>query len=181
MTEWQIITGDCWVNLARSQQERFWKHVRRTDGCWNWQGGCSPDGYGKFAVTAPRGATPKQKHFRAHRLSYQLLHGYIHADLVVRHDCDNPLCVNPSHLRLGTQRENIQDCIRRGRFPRDHVPLASRRRGSSHHAAKITEALAFEIKSLAASGMRQAAIGRLLHVRARLVQQVVSGTTWRHV
>jgi len=110
------ITREQWVELALHQSVRFWRYVEKTDGCWLWKGGRCPDGYGKFAVTAPRGVTPKQKHFRAHRISYEMVHGAVPDHLVMRHDCDNPLCVNPAHLRTGTQADNIHDCIARGRF-----------------------------------------------------------------
>lgn len=80
-------------------------------GCWNIQG-CKvgPNGYGQIMRDAP-----SRRLIYAHRAAWELAHGAIPADLRVLHKCDNPRCVNPSHLTLGTQRENIHDSIAKGR------------------------------------------------------------------
>lgn len=75
--------------------------------CWIWQGGRNNVGYGMM-----RG---EEKMQTAHRISYEEHKGDIPKGMCVLHNCDNPLCVNPDHLRLGTHKENTQDMIRRGR------------------------------------------------------------------
>lgn len=90
---------------------RFWKHVERrgaTD-CWEWTG--NKDGRGYGSLSGGSGSSP----VKAHRLSYELANGPIPTGLVVRHSCDNPICVNPAHLEAGTQKENIHDMVVRGR------------------------------------------------------------------
>ena len=77
-------------------------------GCWNWTAGRFHSGYGYFGV-----AEWKEK--RAHRVSYRLHHGEIPEGKVICHTCDNPGCVNPEHLWLGTQKENMQDAKQKGR------------------------------------------------------------------
>lgn len=89
---------------------RFWKFVRRTDTCWEWTG-ATKAGYGKFAMS---GAQPSMF---AHRVSYESAYGAIPAGKHVCHRCDNPLCIRPDHLWLGTPKENMWDAIRKGRAP----------------------------------------------------------------
>jgi len=93
--------------------DRFWVKVLKTtaDGCWIWQGAKGKDGYGQFAIT-------HHKNIPAHRAAYVLTHGVIPDDMLICHNCpegDNPACVNPAHLWPGTQQQNVQDSITKGR------------------------------------------------------------------
>jgi hypothetical protein len=89
------------------KQARFMAFVRRkTNGCWIWNG-CRGNGRGRFSL---EGRTTF-----AHRASYRLFKGLIPKDLFICHHCDDGLCVNPDHLFLGTQVDNMQDCKRKGR------------------------------------------------------------------
>ena len=76
-------------------------------GCWTWSGGTDRGGYGKFSL--------KGQGTSAHRASYRILVGPIPGGLEVRHKCDNPPCVNPGHLELGTHADNMRDMAERGR------------------------------------------------------------------
>lgn len=95
---------------SRPFEVRFWEKVNKTapNGCWVWTGQTHGFGYGYV-----RG--PDLKKARAHRLSYEMAKGAIPDGFVVRHMCDNPSCVNPAHLEVGTMADNIQDRDRRGR------------------------------------------------------------------
>jgi hypothetical protein len=88
-----------------SDAERFWRKVTIAGGteCWLWSASTSTTGYGQFAVK--RGA--KKCVVRAHRFAYEITHGPIPAGLVIDHLCNEPLCVNPAHLRAVTNRENV--------------------------------------------------------------------------
>ena len=97
--------------MDKSTEKRFWDKVFKTDGCWLWTAGQNGHGYGSFRVSKER------RSVKAHRFSYELHSGRIvPAASVVMHACDNRLCVNPAHLSLGTQVDNMQDAARKGRI-----------------------------------------------------------------
>lgn len=83
-------------------------------GCWLWTGVTGNSGYGHIGVGSMRDGSRTMQ--SAHRASYEAHKGKIPPGLLVRHQCDNKLCVNPGHLILGTQTENILDSVRRGRW-----------------------------------------------------------------
>lgn len=95
--------------MSNSTIARFWDKVDTSGECWEWTAGCFKRGYGAFAYDDHRPGY-------AHRFSYELHHGPIPEGKVVRHTCDNPKCVNPDHLKVGTQRDNIMDAINRDRW-----------------------------------------------------------------
>lgn len=82
------------------------KYEKSEHGCWLWKSGCDVNGYGMFMVCRVAG---RQLNVQAHRLAYLLAHGEQISGWVVRHSCNNPPCVNPDHLKLGTQADNMAD------------------------------------------------------------------------
>ncbi len=96
---------------SASLADKFFHYVgqKQPNGCIHWKGKTDRCGYGFLAKTK------KTKYFTAHRLSYELLRGPIPEGMKVCHSCDNPACVNPSHLFLGSQRDNMIDMRRKGR------------------------------------------------------------------
>lgn len=97
--------------LTPRQLARFWSHVEKADGCWEWTGTVSAGGRAAISFNCVS--------YYAYRVSYMLAYGPVPVDLLVCHRCDNPLCVRPDHLFLGTHADNAQDCRDKGR---NHVP-----------------------------------------------------------
>lgn len=106
-------------------EERFWEKVdkRGTEECWNWKGGRVGKAevvlgrYGRFATSTTRGNVVL---VLPHRYSWELHHGPVPAGLLVLHACDNPGCVNPDHLLLGTNTANMLDAYHKGRLGEKH-------------------------------------------------------------
>ena len=146
---------------------RFWRYVEKTDGCWLWVGGSkSQKGYGKIEI--------KGKHKLAHRLSYEIHKGPIPDGLLVMHSCDNPSCVNPDHLSVGTQSQNILEAFAKGR--KNAVPPHVF--GESCGASKISEKVAIEI--LASKDPSKALMARY-GVSKSIIQRLRAGDTWKHL
>jgi hypothetical protein len=158
----------------------FWSKVDKAGDCWLWTAATFPSGYGVFG---------NRRHFgtqRAHRIAYMLTHGPIAAELVVCHRCDNPRCVNPAHLFIGTQAENQADKVRKGRQARGdgqglrkHPGAAAR--GERQHLAVMTAERVRELRALHAQGVPQAALARRYGIGAQTVCSIVHRRTWRHV
>lgn len=93
---------------SRPVAERFWSYVQRGDECWTWIGARDANGYGRLSL-------PGRGTIGAHRVSWELHRGEIPDGLCVLHRCDNPPCVWPEHLFLGTHADNVADRIAKGR------------------------------------------------------------------
>jgi hypothetical protein len=153
-------------NLARFHTRYL---VNAATGCWEWQRSFVRGGYGSFFYKGRIG--------RAHRVSYILHYGEIDPDILVCHKCDNPKCVNPEHLFLGTYQDNNHDMHRKHRAPTSNNKI----QGSLNIHAKITEADVINIRALSASGISKAEIGRQYNIRDSNVCKIVSRQSWRHV
>ena len=92
--------------ITEKQKAKFLAAIEKTNGCWIWKAGKDKDGYGTIYIG---------RHYRAHRVSYMIHCGAIPADNLVCHTCDNPSCVNPLHLFIGSSQDNVNDMVKKGR------------------------------------------------------------------
>lgn len=132
------------------------------DACWPWQGTIHHLGYG---VTGYRG-----RQWRAHRLSWAATKGPIPPGMLVLHSCDNPPCVNPAHLWLGTHRDNSADCVAKGRN--------TRVLGEQHGIAKLTEK---QVREILVDPRSHSATAATYAVNPSLIYQIRMGKIWTHV
>ena len=154
---------------TRPPAERFWEKVDRRgpNDCWPWQGGGKKDGYGSFYTG--------ERLDGAHRFSYELNKGPITDGLWVLHKCDNPRCVNPDHLFLGTQTDNMQDCSVKGRAKGGpHL-------GTDNINAKLTEDAVRDIRQRYAGGEIAPTLALEYGVSHPAIYAVIHRRTWKHV
>lgn len=159
--------------MTSKQLNRFWSLVdRNPDGCWNWTGRRDKDGYGLTGFGK-----------RSHRISYQEAFTWKPGKLWVCHTCDNPGCVRPSHLFLGTALDNNRDAKNKGRHShgKDHARRLNPVRGSKSGVAVITESWVPEIRALYKSGVRQGDIAKKFGVSISAVNHCCAKRTWRHI
>lgn len=139
--------------------ERFFHYVEKTDGCWNWTGATFGDGrYGSFWVEG--------KTVSAHTFSYRHHIGHIPEGMCVCHKCDNPLCVNPNHFFLGTNKDNSRDMVNKGR-----CRVAS---GDAHYKTKIAEADIPRIIEMCKT-MKQVDVAKLFSVDPSHISRIARG------
>jgi hypothetical protein len=149
--------------------DRFVLKTRKAaSGCIEWTAARLPNGYGKIK---------RQSYLLdgAHRVSYELFVGVIPDGLFVLHRCDNRLCVNPSHLFIGTQKDNIDDMVSKGR----HRPSGVQ--GEEHPSAKLTRRAVLSIRAKHRAGEATASLAKKHHVSTTLVWRIVTRQTWRSV
>jgi hypothetical protein len=151
------------LSLWKTLDERLELHVHRTSTCWIWIGNRSHQGYGTTTIDqSPR---------MAHRLWWSKVNGPIPKGMFVCHKCDNPSCVNPAHLFLGTPKDNSQDMVRKGRVNR---PI-----GDRHPQAKLRNCDVREIRRLSLTGLTHTDLGKRYGVCASSICLMVSGKTWK--
>ena len=145
------------TTVAPSVVARFWPKVRLTNTCWIWTAAISEGGYGVIQVAG--------KLVKAHRLSWHLHFGPFRDGLWVLHHCDNPRCVNPSHLFLGTPKDNMQDMMSKGR--------------GKNPNAKLTEAQVHEIREIRKTdGRNQSVLAKQYGISQSAISRIIIGKTW---
>ena len=149
------------------------------DGCWLWNGSRSQDGYGTFYF--------RKKTWKAHRVSYTIFCGEIPDGLCVCHHCDNPPCINPSHLFLGHASANMKDMVRKGRCKsiitseQNHFKSGSAPNGEKASGHKLSEADAKSIIERAAIGHLTSEIMSDYQVERSTIQRILRGETWSYL
>lgn len=145
--------------------KRLWPKIKYpNNGCWEWQGNKDKDGYGTLRWRGEQ---------RTHRVAWTLFHGKIQRGLYVLHKCDNPSCVNPTHLFIGDAKLNASDMISKGR---QRHPC-----GSVHHMAKLTENQVREIRRKYKAGTRQSELAIRFGIKYVTINHIVCRRTWKHI
>jgi hypothetical protein len=154
-------------DFSGTREDNFWLRVvkKGENECWEWRAGRSSFGHGCFKLE-------DGSYIGAHRYSYILHYGEIEGDLHVRHKCDNPPCVNPNHLCLGTHQQNMNDMVERGRSVK----------GEDRPTAKLTEEKVREARILYDSGTKSInELAEQMGVAKTTIRMVVKRLTWKHV
>ena len=144
--------------------KRFWSKVDKTDpnSCWIWTAYIGPRGYGRVGWKGSPTA-------RAHRVAYEITFGPIPKGMIIMHTCDNKKCVNPAHLSLGTQLDNMRDAAIK-------EPV-----GSYNKQSKLTKEEVKEIRTLAKSGIAQKEIAKRYSMSQSTISDIVNQKIWKHV
>jgi hypothetical protein len=175
--------------LTASEGLRFWSKVDKTPGqgphgeCWEWRGGKIPSGYGQMWLYRQNG----RKAFSASRLMYKLATGEDPCPLLVLHTCDNPPCCNPEHLFLGTNQDNIDDMVAKGRHsfatnnPMHNRVSVDKRTGENSSSAILTEVQVSHIRELLSAGNTQLSIANAFGVSRFCIGSIHLRKTWKHM
>lgn len=156
--------------LTRKDVDRFWEKVQiLPSGCWEWQAGRTDENYGQFRI--------RGKHFVASRVAYFIYYGVDPGDLQVLHVCDNPPCVCPFHLFKGTNSDNMQDMIAKGRANYAHPD----HRGEKNPKAAVTENDVREIRRRLTNGEDRKIVSKDYPLGKTGFDFIASGRTWKHI
>ncbi len=154
------------ANKAKKLINRFNKKIIVSDsGCWDWIGAVDAKGYGRFFL----GGETK----RAHRASYIMHRGIIPDGQIVMHRCDNPGCVNPEHLFVGTYSDNANDMHSKGR--------GNNPRGERHFNSRLKCSQIPTIRTMSSRGDTAKSIADKFKVSSGAIRNVLKGRTWKHV
>jgi hypothetical protein len=148
--------------------DRFWQKVILVDdshSCWEWQGYRQKRGYGIIGEM--------KRQILTHRCSWALTYGPVPDGKMVLHHCDNPPCVRPNHLFLGSQKDNSDDMIAKGR---NRQP-----RGENSAHAVLTEDDVRSIRAWVVSGAKMAEVATLYGVSLGCICHIIAGRSWRHI
>lgn len=158
-------TRHCSIQCRKANQiGRFWDNVEKTSDCWLWKGATVGNGYGKVTINS--------KCQRAHRVAWELTNGPIPDGMFVCHRCDNPACVRPDHLFLGTPADNVDDMHIKGRYPR----------GEARKRAKLTAEMVRQIRSrYQPRRVTVDALATEYGVHSSLIHRIVHRKAWKHV
>lgn len=152
------------IGLEKTIEERFYDKIKinKENGCHEWQASISRRGYGQFALNSTTQVS--------HRVAWLLSYGQIPKGIYVLHHCGNPKCVNPAHLFLGTQRDNMNEAISKNIYFR------------SSGNAKITEKQVIRVKGMLQDGIYSVAtIAKRFDVSWHAIYDIKHNRTWKHL
>ncbi len=149
--------------LTEKDLERFWKYVEKTDTCWNWKASVNTYGYGCFWWN--------RKQHQSHRISWMIKYG-LNSTMLLLHSCDNARCVNPEHLREGTQSDNIKDKVSRIR----------QAKGEKNGISRLTEQQVLcIIEEYKIGNTSHAKLGKKYGVSRTAIKYILDGRNWSYL
>ena len=151
--------------MNKPPEERFWNKVDITDGCWEWKGSTNNRGYGSIKIAA-------DKTIGVHRFAYSLMYGSIPEGMCICHHCDNPRCVKPSHLFLGTRSDNMKDSVAKGRM---------NNRGEENPNSRLFKEDVYEIRRLHSLGVPQKLLSKMWEIASPQINRIVRMNGWKHI
>ena len=154
------------MNIEQKDIDRFWSKVDKNGECWNWIA-YKCKGYGKIRI--------KDKSWLAPRVSWVLENGIIPEGMCICHHCDNPACVNPAHLFLGTYKDNMRDAVKKGRM--------ADQKGEANGKAKLTEKQVLAIREEYENMVikNKSKLARKYGVDQTTIHNIVNRITWKHI
>lgn len=166
-------TGQTFYNfLTKERRDYFWGNIKkRCKGfCWEWTKGCDSSGYGEFYIS---GTNTGGRNFGTHRVSMAI---YLKRNLSINewvlHQCDNPRCVRPAHLFLGTQQDNMTNKVSKNR----------QNKGESHGRAKLTSKQVITIRQLYKTKHYTCKdLSKKFNVSKDLIARIINRRLWKHV
>jgi hypothetical protein len=176
----QFLSEHSFGDMRATVEQRFWSKVSKSNQCWLWTANALPAGYGKFTLRVDG----RQRTLLAHRFSWLLTRGEIPEGQQVLHKCDNPSCVRPDHLFLGTQQDNVDDMIKKGRriiSTRRNTASGKWVSGAQHRCAKLQDTDVIRIRALVASGRTQISVADEFGVSRYAVSLIVLRKRWKHL
>lgn len=153
--------------ITPSTEQRLWSRVKPNADteCWEWLALKDKDGYGRFYIG--------KKNLLAHRVAYAAYYKIDPGNLLVCHRCDNPSCVNPAHLWLGSNADNLADMKNKGR--------SHSCRGERGSRTVLTPSDVYQIRELVSSGLTHRQAGRAVGIGKSQVGRIMRGEQWAHI
>lgn len=139
--------------------------VNEKNGCWEWMGMINKAGYGRITI--------KQKKYLVHRAAYQEFIGLTPNNLLVCHKCDNPKCINPDHLFLGTHKDNGEDKTKKGRAPSF--------KGSKNPSAKLKEKDVKNIRKMHSKGIPSKILAIKFNINVVQINNIIRYASWKDI
>lgn len=155
--------------LECSTKCKILNRYKIVNGCWEWQGKINESGYGVLNIRE----NGKKIDVLVHRESYKLLKENIPNGMCVLHKCDNPSCCNPEHLWIGTNKENTQDCVKKGRFCNGHL--------RSKASGKLTEDQVIEIREMHKNGINKKEITEKFGISIHHLNGILAYRFWKYI
>ena len=155
------------IATEEERHSKFWARVDKSGDCWLWTGTKTRGGYGmiRWRVGA------RTDSYRAHRYAYAEVYGAIPEGAEVCHHCDNPACVRPEHLFVGSRTDNVRDMLDKGRESR----------GENRYNAKLTADDVIAIRSMRERGIELKQIAAVYGVNKTTVFTICKRSTWKHI